>query len=155
MAAHGADGPPSRWPGIGPSPPLAASHAGAVTRAELLAAALGPDAIDHRIESGLLHRRYRGVYIVGHVALAAYANQAAALLACGAGAVLSHRSAAAVWSLAPADPDVIDVTVVGRRCRAKPGVRLHRLDELAARDVRWPNGLTVTAPARALLDLGA
>jgi hypothetical protein len=50
----------------------------------------------------------------------------AAILACGEGAVLSHRSAAALWRIAPAS-EVIEVTVPGYSGRAKRrGINLHR-----------------------------
>jgi very-short-patch-repair endonuclease len=134
---------------------LAESNAGAITHAELIAAGIGPDAIDHRVKSGLLHRRHRGVYIVGHLALAPRAEEAAALLACGPGAVLSHRSAAAVWALADPDHKIIDVTLPGRRCRPKAAIRLHCAQALQRLDVRSIESLLVTAPARTLLDFAA
>ncbi|MGZ4246637.1 MAG: DUF559 domain-containing protein [Solirubrobacteraceae bacterium] len=134
---------------------IAATHAGAITHAELVAAGLGPDAIDHRVNSGLLHRRHHGVYILGHLALAPRADEAAALLACGPGATLSHRSAAAFWGLAEPDPELTDVTLPGRRCRAKAGIRLHRVRQLHRLDVRAVERLLVTAPARTVLDFAA
>lgn len=50
-----------------------------------------------------------------------------AVLACGRGAVLSHRSAAALWGLLTAVEGPIDVSVPtqnGRRRRK--GIRVHR-----------------------------
>ncbi len=47
-----------------------------------------------RAEHGRLHRLHRGVYAVGHVSLTLEAKQLAAVMACGPGTVLSHRSAA-------------------------------------------------------------
>lgn len=134
---------------------IAGSHAGAITHAELVAAGLGPDAIGHRVKNGLLHRRHHGVYIVGHLALAPRAEEAAALLACGPGAALSHRSAVAFWGLAEPDREIIDVTLPGRRYRPKTGIRLHRVRELHRLDVRSVENLLVTAPARTLLDFAA
>jgi very-short-patch-repair endonuclease len=134
---------------------IAESHNGAITHAELVGAGLGPDAIDHRIKSGLLHRVHRGVYILGHLALALRAMDAAALLACGDGAVLSHRSAAAVWLLAEPVPGQIDVTLAARRCRPKAGVRVRRVARLDALDIRSSGNLRLTAPARTLLDFAA
>jgi len=93
--------------------------------------------------------------MVGHLALAEHANEAAALLACGPGAVLSHRSAAHFWSLLDAPLDQVDVTLVGRRCRPKEGVRLRCVAAIDRRDVRRRDGLPVTSPARTLVDLAA
>ena len=51
-------------------------------------------AIAWRVREGRLHRVHRGVYAVGHPVLPRYGRLMAAVLACGQGAVLSHRSAA-------------------------------------------------------------
>jgi very-short-patch-repair endonuclease len=75
----------------------------------------------------------------------------AALLACGPRAVLSHRTAAAVWGIGTAGRDV-DVTVSGTQARSRDGIRVHR-GHLLQRDVRIRESLRVTAPARTLLDL--
>ena len=48
---------------------------------------------------------HRGVYAVGHRALRPEGHRLAAVLACGPGAVLSHRSAAAHWGLLEHRPD--------------------------------------------------
>lgn len=134
---------------------LAESHAGAITHKELIGIGLGPDAIKHRVKQGLLHRRHHGVYIVGHLALAPRAGEAAALLACGPGALLSHRSAAAFWGLADPDPEIVDVTLPGRRCRPKTGIRLHCAPQLDRVDIRSAGNVRLTAPARTLLDFAA
>lgn len=70
-----------------------------------------------------------------------------AVLACGPGAVLSHRSAAALWRISPAWRGPIDVTVAGSHPRSRRGVRVHRSRSLeATRRERVP----LTAPARTL-----
>lgn len=99
--------------------------------------------------------RYRGVYLVGHPTPPAGAPELAALLACGDGAVISHRSAAALWGLAPAPLDTVEVTIVGQGCRTRRYLRVHRVQGLDQRDRRSLNGLAVTSPARALIDLAA
>lgn len=132
---------------------VAAAQCGVVSRAQLEAVGLGRGAIASRVASGRLHRLHRGVYAVGHVALAPHAREVAALLACGPTAVLSHGSAAALWGVAPAGPGPIEVTAPGRNCRAHAGIRSHRAIPLADEDVRRRRRLPVTAPARTLLDL--
>ena len=124
-----------------------------MTRAQLRAAGVSRHAISHAAKVGALHRVHRGVYIVGHLALAPFAKEAAALLACGDRAVISHRSAAHIWGLVDAPPQLVDVTVVGRRCRPKEGVRIHTLSRIDDRDVRHEEGLWLTAPAHTLIDL--
>jgi hypothetical protein len=80
---------------------VATAQSGSITKQQLLRAGLESNAVDRRAESGALHRVHRGVYLVGHQALAPLARETAALPACGAGAVISHSSAAVVgvWRL--------------------------------------------------------
>lgn len=80
---------------------------------------------------------------------------AAALLSLGANSLLSHRSAAAIWGLAEADPDVIDVTVLERNPKPRPGIRLHRIKQLHPADTGSRNNLRLTSPARTLVDFAS
>jgi very-short-patch-repair endonuclease len=132
---------------------LATNQEGAVKRAQLLSAGVGSSAIKRLTKVGALHRRHRGVYIVGHLALAPYANEAAALLACGDQAVLSHRSALWVWGLL-ARPSEVDLTLRRGQCRPKRGVRVHRAG-LEPGDVRRRHRLPTVSPARAIIDVAA
>src|SRR5687768_3070443 len=77
----------------------AAEQHGVVSRAQLLELGFSRRAIARRLASGRLHRRYAGVYAVGHDRLSREGRWMAAVLACGPDAVLSHRSAAALWGL--------------------------------------------------------
>lgn len=134
---------------------LATSQEGAVRHDQLRLAGLTPGDVRQLVDSGGLHPRYNGVYIVGHLALAPRANEAAALLACGPRSVISHWSAAYLWGLIEHRPDAIDVTLVGTRRRAHPGLRLHYARKLAARDVDEKGSVRVTSPARTIVDLSA
>lgn len=128
---------------------LADAQWGVITRAQLLAAGHGPTAIDRRLADGRLRRLHRGVYAVGHRALRVEAHWCAAVLACGQGAVLSHRTAAALWGLG--DTRVLDVTAPARR-RVR-GIVAHH-SRLTAADVTVRRGMPATTVARTLLDLG-
>ena len=134
---------------------VATRQHGVVSYGQLLAAGIGRRGIERRVESGRLHRVHRGIYAVGHTADAPFAREAAALLACGGGAVLSHRSAGAVWALVDRPSDVVEVTVAGPDCGARPGIRLRRARRLTDKDVELRSGLRVTGPSRTLLDLAA
>jgi hypothetical protein len=74
----------------------------------------------------------------------------AAVLACGEGAVLSHRSAAVCWCCADREDLVPHVTAPHRVRPA--GVVAHR-GRLAPADVTVRNGIPVTSAARTLVDL--
>src|SRR5687767_5550439 len=66
---------------------LATAQDGVVTRAQLVRAGLGLDAIDHRVRRGALIVVHRGVYAVGHAALGDRGRLRAALFAAGPSAV--------------------------------------------------------------------
>jgi very-short-patch-repair endonuclease len=92
------------------------------------------------------------VYLVGHPSLLPGAAELAAVLACGDRTLVSHRSSAALWRLAKAPSDAVELTVVGRNCRSHDGMRIHRVMTLTPADQRQRNGIPVTAPARTLID---
>lgn len=125
---------------------------GVIAREQLLALALSARSIDHRVAIGRLHAVHRGVYAVGHTALGVRGRWMAAVLACGAGAALSHASAAALWGLQRGAPSIVDVTA-RRTGRARPGIRVHRPRLAAATTER--DGIPVTTPARTILDMAA
>jgi len=77
----------------------------------------------------------------------------AAVLACGGEAALSHRSAGALWSIAPEARDRIELTVKRHGQVRRAGLRVHRRPSLREEDVVRSDGLPVTAPVRTLLDL--
>jgi very-short-patch-repair endonuclease len=129
---------------------LAAHQHGVVSRTQLLALGVGASAIGRRVEAGRLHPLYRGVYAVGHLALSMRGRWMAATLATNA--VLSHRSAGALWALRPW-AGRIELTVP-RGTTQRPGLLLHRAI-LAPDEIATHHGIPVTTPARTLLDLAA
>ena len=133
---------------------LARRQHGVVTLAQLGALGLGRSGAGRRATAGRLHRIHRGVYAVGHRALSDEARWMAAVLACGPGAVLSHRSAAELWRLLKPITGRVDVTVrtaAGRRSRH--GLRIHRSPSLPRRSTTVESGIPVTTPAKTLADL--
>jgi very-short-patch-repair endonuclease len=131
---------------------LATSQEGAVKHQQLLRAGISASAIKRLARAGALHRRHHGVYIVGHLALAPFANEAAALLACGDHAVISHRSALYLWGLLERRPPEVDVTLMSGQCRPKEGIHIHR-GGLEPRETRQRHGLPTVSPARAVIDI--
>jgi very-short-patch-repair endonuclease len=78
----------------------------------------------------------------------------AAVLACGAGAVLSHRSAAYLWEMLKRIPGPVHVTLPTRAGRRKRrGITIHRSSTLLASQTTAEEGIPVTSPSRTLLDL--
>jgi hypothetical protein len=115
---------------------------------------LSRGALEHWLSVGRLQLLHRGVYALGHSALRAEGHRLAAVLACGPGAVLSHRTAAAHWGLLRTDQTRIDVTAARGRHGA-PGIRLHRSRSLDAQDTTHHQGIPITTVSRTLLDLAA
>lgn len=128
---------------------LAATQRGHVTRLQLLALGLTEDAIKYRLRTGRLHRVFPGVYAVGHRRTAPMDLAMAAALACGEGAVLSHRSAASLWGFVDDWKKPFEVTVA--RDRRPKGIRIHR-SQLARRDRTKAYCIPVTSPGRTVLD---
>jgi predicted transcriptional regulator of viral defense system len=133
---------------------LAARQHGHITRAQLIALGVGQGAVKHRVRLGRLIRVYAGVYAVGHRPTNPVDRAAAAVLACGRGAVLSHGSAASLWGLNSSWEVPYEVTVADGR-RARPGITTHRVRTLERSEVRTHLGIRVTTPARTLFDVAS
>ena len=77
----------------------------------------------------------------------------AAVLACGHGTVVSHRSAAALLGLVDRAPVVVDVVAPGERGRGIDGIKAHKAPRLARAETGTVAGIPCTHPARTLVDL--
>jgi very-short-patch-repair endonuclease len=130
---------------------IARLQRGRVARRQLRAAGLSYKVIAAAVRRGALIPLPGAVFAVGHFGASELAEETAALLACPEGAALSHRTAAKLWDMAPADGIVDIVVPEGAKTRAD-GFRIHRSRGLEPRDIRIRKGLPVTSPARTLLD---
>jgi very-short-patch-repair endonuclease len=133
---------------------LARRQLGVVTFAQLIDAQIGRGVIAGRLANGWLHHRHRGVYLVGSPVPQPGATELAAVLACGDGALISGRSAAGLRGLAR-PRESVDVTVIGRHCRPRPGIEVTCVGQLDPRDRADVTGIPATAPARMLIDFAA
>jgi very-short-patch-repair endonuclease len=124
-----------------------------LTRKNLLALGYGPRSVEHRLRSGRLHPVYRGVYAVGRPDVSREGRWMAAVLACGRGALLSHRSAAALWGFAKEHADYVEVSARRPSQPSLRGLRAHRRPSLSLSDVTTRRGIPVTMPVRTFLDL--
>jgi very-short-patch-repair endonuclease len=133
---------------------LATRQHGVVSAAQLSAAGIDKDGTWRRVNAGRLHRIHRGVYAVGHRRLSFEGRCLAAVLACGAGAVLSHESASALWGMLRPASGSIQVTLAkGSGRRHRPGIAIHRSATLTPSVITRREGIPVTTPARTLRDL--
>jgi len=128
---------------------------GLITTPQLHTAGVRRGSLEWRLETGALHRRYRGVYLVGHRLAVPGADELAAVLACGEGAFVSHRSAAALWGLGRAPVGEVDVVVVERNCRSREGIRVQRVQRMFDTDRSSRRGIPVTSAARTVIDFAA
>lgn len=134
---------------------LAGRQLGVVARGQLLAVGVTGRQIKRRLAAKRLHEVHRGVYLVGHGVPPRSAMEVAALLACGRSAVLSHRTAAALWDLLPySATERVCITVPPQAGASRPNLHIHRA-ALDPRDVRHRHGLRRTSPPRTILDLAA
>jgi hypothetical protein len=131
---------------------LAAEQHGVVTRGDMRELGLTDAGIKRRIAAGRLHRVQPGVYGVGHPGVSLHGRWLAAVLASGEGALLSHRSAAALWGMLTTSAPQIDVIVPpksGRR--STETIRIRR----GKREGTEHLGIPVTSPRCTLADLAA
>ena len=132
---------------------LAAEQWGVVTVRELAERGLDRDAIARRVRSGRLHRVFRGVYAVGHSGLAPEGTWLAAVMACGAQALLSHACSVMLFGLWPVEDRLPEVTVAHAARRAPAGIRVHRARNLHPEDIARCRGVPTTSVARTIMDL--
>jgi very-short-patch-repair endonuclease len=126
---------------------------GLVARTQLRECGVKPSAIDRRIRAGRLHPVHPGVYAVGHRVLSRQARWMAAVLSCGPGATLSHRSAAALWGMREPGSRAIEVTTP-KKSRSRGGIQRH-FSVLPPDEVTSERGIPVTTVPRTLFDLAA
>lgn len=134
---------------------VAKQQLGLITTRQLEAVGIGRGAISARRARELLHPVHRGVYLVGHATLVPGARALAAVLACAPWAFVSHNAAAALWDWMETEPAVVDITVMGRNCRSRAGIVVHKAHTLHPRDRTTRCGIPITAPARTLIDHAA
>lgn len=130
---------------------IASRQHGNVTYRQLMELGLSDKAIARRIRTGRLFRVHTGVYSVGRPPTTALEKASAAVLACGPGAGLSHRSAFCLWGFTDHwHSPPFDVIVV--RDRRPKGIKTHRARGLTRKDFRSLHGIRATSPARTILD---
>ena len=132
---------------------LAGRQHGMVARRQLLALGFNAREIEHRVKRGRLHLVMRGVYAVGWPRLTPKRRWMAAVLACGEGALLSHRSAAALWEIGDEKRGVVDVSVTRRAELKRRGLHVRGRPALMPERITKHDGIPVTTPVQTLIDL--
>jgi Protein of unknown function (DUF559) len=132
---------------------LARRQHGVLTRRDLLGLGFSAKGIKHRVATGRLHVVSAGIYAVGRPELTPHGRWMAAVLVCGDGAALSHRSAAELWGIGREEPGRIDLTV-RRECRIRrSGLKVRARASLPERSIARRHGIPVTDRVQTLIDL--
>lgn len=116
---------------------------------EALTAQVDRKTVARWLTSGQLQRLQPGMYALPAVALDWRTRVEAAAHATGG--VVSHRSALALWDLAPPGGPIHLTVEIGRSGRGTPGIALHRTRELSD-TIRRVDGLPVSCVERAVVD---
>jgi very-short-patch-repair endonuclease len=134
---------------------LQSAQLGLFAWSQARAAGLSHKALRHRVRTGRVVRRHRGVYADPATPRTWEQDVLAAVLASGPTAFASHATAARMWELPAGAPDdgLVEVTTVLERDPKLPGVRSHRSGLLLERDVRTRRGIPVASPERTCVDL--
>jgi hypothetical protein len=126
---------------------------GVVARRQLMVLGYTRREIEQRLHNGRLHHISHGIYAVGRRELPPRGRWMAAVLACGDGAMLSHRSAAQLWGIGFEEKKRIDVTVRRRTAIRRKGIKVRARPSLDAGAVVIRLGIPVTHPVQTLIDL--
>lgn len=134
---------------------LARRQHGVVRHAELLALGFGQRRIQRWVETGRLVRIHPLVYVVAGAPRTWQQRVLAAVLAAGPCAAASHRAAAWLWDLLEGRTEIVELSVLYPRAPRLAGVVVHRSLDLVPSVITRRQGIPVTNPLRALVDLGA
>ncbi len=132
---------------------VAARQHGNVTRDQLIRLGATSNAIAHRVKVGRLFPVFRTVYAVGHSPQTPLERASAAVLACGATAVLSHGSAMVHWGFWKRWETPFEVTVTTHR--RPQGIKVHLSPTLTPRDTASHHTIRTTTPARTIFDIAS
>jgi hypothetical protein len=135
---------------------LARQQGGVVGRSQILAAGMSDRMISRRLTTGRWERRYPGVYVIGGAPPSWSQDLWAAYLAVGRG-VVSHETGLVARGiearLVPRYP--LTFTVRHGDHHSIPGTVVHQIDDVRPHHVGLVDGLPVSTPARAIVDLAA
>ncbi|MDA8300784.1 MAG: hypothetical protein M0005_04395 [Actinomycetota bacterium] len=128
---------------------------GVVAKDQLARVGMTRDQIHHRCRAGEWAVALRRVYRSAVFPETFEQRLMVAMLAAGAGAVVSHGSAAWLWQLQARPPDRPSLTVPARRHPQIPGADLYRHNDLDYLRVSHRRNFDCTDPLRTLVDFAA
>lgn len=132
---------------------LAARQRGLIRRDQVGMCGFSAQRLQRRFSSNAWFRVYPGVYRIAG-SPDDWKQQLKALSLWLGDGVLSHHTAATLHGVSQFSPGRLEATVT-HGARSPPGVLIHRVPAIAARDITTIDGLAVTSVSRTLLDLSA
>ncbi|MFP4512272.1 MAG: hypothetical protein ACLFRV_04910 [Acidimicrobiales bacterium] len=134
---------------------LALDQHGVVAHHQIKALGGTADLVRRRMDAGHWHRASFGVYRIGAAPRTLHQRFMVAVLSVGPDALLSHRAAAHMLSIATKGAVPIEVSVPrGGRNRSRRGMLVHAARDFDKAGATMIHGIPVTSLARTLLDLG-
>lgn len=133
---------------------LAAHQHGVFARDQLTRLGVTRGVIQHRMRMGRWERMAPSVLRLAGSPPTWRQSLMVACLTWGEGATVSHRAAAALWSLAGCEPGPIELTVPRSRHHRKRPATVHR-NQLRPSDATVKEAIPLTTPTRTLIDLAA
>lgn len=130
---------------------FAAQHA-VVARSQILRVGVSASAISRRLGSGEWVAVLPSVYSLAAAPKNGRQGAMAGALWGGTEALISHRSAAALWNLQGVKQHQVELTIPTRSGLHSKRLKVHRAD-LGPRDRRRIDEIPVTSPERTLIDL--
>lgn len=132
---------------------LAASNHGLIRLSEGESVGVSRRQLERMTQRGLLRHVYNNVWSVEGSPHTWHQRALGATWSTGCGALLSHRSASAIWGLE--EPRSVEVLVPMSTGARPPGVRVHQTRFLTGADVDQRHGIPVTSIERTLVDMAA
>lgn len=128
---------------------------GLVSREQLRQLGVTRRQVERRVESGVWTRVLPGVFRCAELITSPARRFWATWLWAGADAVLSHQSAAELYSLGRWPEEAVHVSIPAWAKAPAPWIFVHQHRTLPSQERRSKSGFCVTSPARTLLDLAA
>jgi hypothetical protein len=132
---------------------VASRQAGAFTWSQAMACGFGKATVSRRISSGRWRRPHPGVYVLTGVPPTHALELWIAVLAVGAGVVLSHETGARLHGADRLPRRPVTATMAHGSHHRLAGITVHQIDDVAPRHRTTVDGLPVVTAARAVIDL--
>ena len=130
-------------------------QAGAFTRAQALRLGYSRSAIDRRLRSGTWVALHPGVFVVPGAPVTRMTELWAAVLAAGEGTSVTHETSATIHGAERLAAEPITLTNRHGSHHRIDGAFVHQIDDLTQLDLVTWRGLSLSSPARSIVEIAA